>query len=374
MFDTRGQIMKKLACILLLLVSLALSAHAGDTLIPGGNAVGLQLTSEGVSVVDFAEETPKEAGLEKGDRIVRVNGGTVTDVAALRRIVAQAQGAVLELTIERNGKEKTVSFAPSLKDDEWYLGIYVRDHISGVGTVTYFDPEDGTFAALGHGVCDGGGLLCLRSGTVLPAQIASVTRGRKGQPGALQGAVLSSEPCGSIAENTACGIFGSMAAQGGNAVAVASAQEVHTGFAVIRCTVSGTQVRQYAVSVTAVDANDPEGRNLVLKISDPALLEATGGIVQGMSGSPILQDGKLIGAVTHVLVSDPTRGYGILIETMRNRGSSVAAPSQTAKKVRNRQYELRYCSNASVSARPSLRRSVKSIAHGLVKTSRRCPL
>ena len=236
----------------------------------------------------------------------------------VRRALQQSDGTVT-VEITRNGKNSQLKITPQITRDGPRLGVYLRQGITGIGTVTWYDPQTGQFGTLGHGVNDcSGNLLPMESGYVYRARVMAVKKGKIGEPGQLIGALESPEPAGTLTANTPRGVFGT--SQDGwdeKAVEVANAQEVKTGDAVIRSTVSGNTVREYSVKIMKIyPKTRTAGRNLLLKITDPALLEATGGIVQGMSGSPILQDGKLIGAVTHVLVNDPTMGYGILIENM----------------------------------------------------------
>ncbi len=178
--------------------------------------------------------------------------------------------------------------------------------------MTYYEPQSGAFAALGHGVSEGGALLPLREGAALESEVVSVVRGQDGAAGTLRGAVAGGRICGSISENTPQGIYGTMAAPDGQTVQTGAA---HVGSAVIRANVRGTEIRDYSVQIRSVNERAGQ-KNLLLEVTDAALLEQTGGIVQGMSGSPILQDGRLVGAVTHVLLDDPTQGYGILIDRM----------------------------------------------------------
>lgn len=304
--------------ILSLLLALALGvAAAPEAVIPGGNVIGLELWSEGVCVVEFSARAPEKAGLRTGDLICAVDGVPITSTADLSRAVEASAGAVLRLTVRRDGAEKTLRLAPARTAEGWRLGVYVRDRITGVGTVTYYDPSDGTYGALGHGVNQGRTLLPLRSGSVVSAAVTQVQRGRSGAAGTLQGAPVAGGGSGSITRNTPQGIFGVMdRPAGGVLMDVAEPAEVRTGPATIRSTVAGAQVREYTVEITALHPDDPDGRNMSIEVTDPALLAATGGIVQGMSGSPIIQDGQLVGAVTHVLIDDPTAGYGIFIENM----------------------------------------------------------
>lgn len=313
-------IYKMTAAALSLLLLLGGVGAAPEAVVPGGNTIGLELKLDGVAVVEFSDAAPEKAGLRRGDLLQKIDGTPVSSVAEVAALVERSAGRVLRLTVRRDGREKTVRLAARQDGGTWRLGILVRDGITGIGTVTYYDPSSGTFGALGHGVNNGssGELLPMREGTVLASQVAAVTRGEKGAAGALQGAIRRGGPCGEIRKNTTCGIFGTMPSSDGAAVPVASPAQVHTGAATILSNVEGTEVGQYSVRITAVQPNDSRERNLLLEVTDPTLLEKTGGIVQGMSGSPILQDGRLVGAVTHVLIDDPTRGYGIFIETMLN--------------------------------------------------------
>lgn len=304
-----------LVVVLTLLLSFY-AAAAPKTVVPGGNTIGLRLRTDGVSVVELSENAPRRAGLKCGDVICAIDGTRVTSTQEVVRAVERSSGAPMELTVSRDGERRSLTLSPVQTEDGWRLGVYVRDSVSGIGTVTYYDTEDDTFGALGHGVNDGGALLPITGGTALPSTVASVVRGEKGEPGALQGVVNGRAAAGTIEKNTPQGIFGSMPARDAQPLPVASADEIRTGRATILSNVRGTEVEEFEVRVTALAPNDPYGRNLLLEVTDPALLAATGGIVQGMSGSPIVQNGKLIGAVTHVLVDDPTQGYGIFIQNM----------------------------------------------------------
>lgn len=304
-----------LAVLLTLLLSICVSA-APKTVIPGGNTIGLRLHTDGVAVVELSESVPKRTGLKCGDVICAIDGKQVKNTQEVLQAVQNANGAPMKLTVSRGGAQETVTVAPTQTEAGWRLGIYVRDTVSGIGTVTYYDAETETFGALGHGVNDGGTLLPITTGSVLPSSVASVIRGEKGEPGALQGVVNGRSTSGTIKKNTPQGVFGTMQAVNGTPIPVAQEREIHTGKATIRSNVRGTKVEEFDIQITALSPNDPQDRNLQLEVTDPNLLAATGGIVQGMSGSPILQDGKLIGAVTHVLINDPTQGYGIFIENM----------------------------------------------------------
>lgn len=296
------------------------TAFAADMLVPVGRVIGLELYNDMVTVAAFDDSMPvaRESGLQIGDEICRIDGYDITTAEDVRRALKESDGSV-DVTVLRSGKERQLHMEPEITPDGPKLGVYLRQGITGIGTVTWYDPETGAFGTLGHGVNDGkGDLVEMTTGRAYSAGVLSVKRGKCGEPGQLRGSVDSAEPLGSLEKNTLRGVFGSTeAGWQGKAVEIASADEIQTGPAVICSTVSGDTVREYSVEILKIYPNSKaDGRNMLLRVTDPALLSATGGIVQGMSGSPIIQDGKLVGAVTHVLVNDPTRGYGIFIENM----------------------------------------------------------
>ena len=303
--------MKKIILFLLTLLLLCGAASAA-TVIPGGGTIGLSLTVDGAAIVSFSRDEPKRAGLECGDVITAVDGRPIGGVTEVLAAVAASEGKPLRLTVRREGETKDVRLAPVQAETGWQLGLYLRDRLTGIGTVTYYEPDSGTFAALGHGVSEGGALLPLKEGTALESEVVSVVRGQDGAAGTLHGAVAGGCVRGEISENTPQGVFGTMDAPDGQAVQTGTA---HIGEAVIRSNVRGSEVEEFTVRIRSVNARAAQ-KNLLIEVTDPALLEQTGGIVQGMSGSPILQDGKLVGAVTHVLLDDPATGYGILIDRM----------------------------------------------------------
>ena len=300
-----------------LLLCLSAAAAMPSQLVPGGSTVGLQLKTGGVLVVEAGDDSA--APLRQGDRIVKVNGQKTATATDLQQLLSKADGDVT-LTVEREGKTLEFLAQPSQTADGPKLGVAVRDSVAGIGTVTYYDPESGAFGALGHGVNDPGTMNLLKSdgGDVLATRVVSVKKGQAGAPGQLEGAAISMNPIGSVEKNTSHGVFGLIFSPGKSPMLpVAKNGEAETGPAQILSNVSGTQVQEFDVEILRIYPTEKEtGRNLLLRVTDPELLETTGGIVQGMSGSPILQNGKLIGAVTHVLVNDPTTGYGIFIENM----------------------------------------------------------
>ena len=300
---------------------LSIPVYGAQMLIPVGQVVGLELADNTVTVAAFHDTlgpAAQEAGLQVGDRIVAVNGKTITAPSDVRYALDRADGTV-ELKVLRKDKTVDIRFTPAVTEDGPKLGIYLKQGVTGVGTVTWYDPDTGNFGTLGHGVNDARGeLLSMVSGNAYAASVVSVRKGTCGKPGQLMGALTRAEPIGTLSKNTGCGVFGNtQVGWEGEPVTVGTAKDVHTGAAIIRSTVQGNTVQEYSVEILKVYPNaSATGRNMLLHITDPALLDATGGIVQGMSGSPIIQDGKLIGAVTHVLVNDPTTGYGIFIENM----------------------------------------------------------
>ena len=319
-----GRKMKKLTiCIvtLLLLFCLPLGALAESYLVPGGQLLGITVEDGNLVIAGFDSrygQAAQESGLCVGDKILKINGKTVSKTEDLANTLNQANGKIT-LTVCRENQEVEVSFLPQITPEGPRLGVYLKEGISGVGTLTYYNPQDSSFGALGHGVSNpGGGLAQISGGRVFDGCVLSVRKGKTGTPGQLMGCVTDPAEKGTITKNTPYGVFGTLNGfEKSLALEVGSYKEVRPGKATIRCTVTGCAVNEYEVEIVKVYGNKQEsGRNMLVKITDPALLNATGGIVQGMSGSPIIQDGKLVGAVTHVLVNDPTMGYGIFIENM----------------------------------------------------------
>ena len=317
---------KIMAAAMLLIYLLPGTAYGAEVLVPVGQVVGLELRDETVSVAAFDEilgAKAKDAGVRVGDRILRLDGQAVRSAEDVRQILSKSDGQV-DAVLVRDGKEVKVCLEPEITSDGPKLGMYLRQGVTGIGTVTWYDPATGKFGTLGHGVNDSKGkLLDLAAGSAYYARVMAVKKGQPGEPGQLMGALESRTPAGTLTANTEKGVFGvSQTGWEGKTVEVAEPEEVKTGKATILSTVSGKEVREYSVEIVKIySKSKANGRNLLLKVTDPALLEATGGIVQGMSGSPILQNGKLVGAVTHVLVNDPQTGYGIFIENMLEAAS-----------------------------------------------------
>lgn len=317
--------MKKMLCrtavLFLMIYGLSTGVNAASLLIPGGQVIGLELQDGTVTVASFDETlgcAARAAGLKEGDRILRIDETKISSAEDIRKALTQSDGQIT-LVVMRGNKQKTFTLSPAATKDGPRLGVYLKQGTTGIGTVTYYDPESEDFAALGHGVNTANGtLLQMQKGSVFPAKVQAVKKGAVGTPGQLCGALTGKDPNGTIAKNTIQGVFGNLNAEvSGTALPVAKATDVHTGSATIRSTVEGDTLQEYSVEILKIYPNRADRcRNMLLKVTDPDLLNATGGIVQGMSGSPIIQNGKLIGAVTHVLVNDPTMGYGIFIENM----------------------------------------------------------
>ena len=258
--------------------------------------------------------------------ILQCNGTAVTSSEQFQTLLRSAEGETLALQVGRNSDRTTVTVRPEQNEQgDWAIGAWIRDSMAGIGTMTFCDPATGVFGALGHGITDTdtAQLMPFASGSILPSTVKAVRRGEAGSAGELRGDFDLTTQLGTLSANTNCGIFGTVGdaeflEKLGPALPVADPSEVRSGPAVILSNVEGDTVKEYTVEITKLSpgANDP--RELLVTVTDPELLAATGGIVQGQSGSPILQDGKLVGAVTHVLLNDPTRGYGIFIETMLN--------------------------------------------------------
>lgn len=297
------------------------TAAAEPLLVPVGQTVGLQLRDNTVTIAAFDDALGAEArnaGLKIGDEIIKVNGKKVQTIEEIRSAL-EASGSTASLTIRRGSKQLELPTKITPSDSGAKLGVYLKQGITGIGTVTWYDPSTGKFGALGHGVNGSSGvLLKMAKGTTYPAQVQSVTKGKSGRPGQLKGSCDNMDSCGELLRNTPQGVFGkSRTGWLGEPIPIAQASQIHPGQATIRSTVNGFATGDYSVEILKVYSPDrADGRNLLLKITDPVLLETTGGIVQGMSGSPIIQDGRLVGAVTHVLVNQPDIGYGIFIENM----------------------------------------------------------
>ena len=261
-----------------------------------------------------------------GDTILEINGKKIEKERDITLVVNDNKDAMLNFVVERKGKEHKLSVKPvqSLEDEIFRVGLWVRDSIVGVGTMTFIDPDTNSFGALGHGITDidSGVLVDISKGSIMKSKVASVQKARKTVPGEIVGIFYENdESYGKISKNTNFGIYGSLG--NGNrrdkrqAIPIALSYQVKEGPAKILSTINGSKVESFDIEIQKINhQNSPDSKSMLIKVTDKKLLQETGGIVQGMSGSPIIQDGRLVGAVTHVLVNDPTRGYGIFIEWM----------------------------------------------------------
>ena len=306
------------------------------TLIPGGQAVGVALKTRGVLVVSDAA---KGRALSAGDVILSADGKNVESTKALSEQVGTAQTDTVRLEVLRGGQTITVDAhaEPDPSDGRRKLGVWVRDSTAGVGTLTYIDPANQAYGALGHAIVDAdtGRLLAAREGAILHASIVGVTKGQSGKAGELKGNFLKAgEQIGSLMENCEYGIYGVLDDMPENllypqGLRAGARSAVHTGAASIIATVDADGPQEYGVEIVRCFAqSEPSQKGMILRVTDERLLEKTGGIVQGMSGSPILQDGRIIGAVTHVYLSDATQGYGMYIEWMLEKSDAMDASEQ----------------------------------------------
>ena len=306
------------------------------TLIPGGQAVGVALKTRGVLVVSDAA---KGRALRAGDVILAADGKNVESTKALSEQVGAAQTDTVRLEVLRGGQTITVDAQaePDPSDGRRKLGVWVRDSTAGVGTLTYIDPANQAYGALGHAIVDAdtGRLLAAREGAILHASIVGVTKGQSGKAGELKGNFLKAgEQIGSLMENCEYGIYGVLDDMPENllypqGLRAGARSAVHTGAASIIATVDADGPQEYGVEIVRCFAqSEPSQKGMILRVTDERLLEKTGGIVQGMSGSPILQDGRIIGAVTHVYLSDATQGYGMYIEWMLEKSDAMDASEQ----------------------------------------------
>ncbi len=305
--------------------------------IPGGIPIGIYLETEGVYVVGTSE-VESEDGLnyepayqvvQTGDYILAVNGKKIHDKDELIACVQANRSDIMILKLLRGSEVIQVRLnAVKTKEEDYKLGIWVKDDIQGIGTLTYIT-EDGRFGALGHGITDSdtGELLETSGGSLYDTNILEIVKGERGTPGEISGMITYSDRHvrGEIKKNTSAGIFGFVdqnikSELEKEALEVGFKQEIRKGDAYIRSSVSG-ELRSYQIQIQEIRLNEDDvNKGMVFQVTDPELLELTGGVIQGMSGSPIVQDGKLVGAVTHVFVNDPTRGYGIFAETMVSTG------------------------------------------------------
>ena len=310
--------------------TVSVNVESRPKLYVGGMTFGVKFSTDGVMVVGYGSELPKNmnpayvCGIRPADVITAIDGKTIHDISSLTEALERCEGKALSVTCRRSGEEFTVKLTPYLSksDNKYKSGLLVRDSGAGIGTVTYIEPESYLFGGLGHGICDGetGSLIPLERGVVTDVSVNGVVKGVCGTPGELRG-IFKQTKLGSLLKNSSCGVFGILSElpeTHGELLPIALSSEVRCGDAYIYCTLDNSGPQRYKIKISEINKDATGNKCFTVKVCDSALLEKTGGIVQGMSGSPIVQNGKLVGAVTHVLINDPTTGYGIFIENMLN--------------------------------------------------------
>lgn len=302
-----------------------------------GKPFGMKIYTDGVLVIESSDISTKngaqnpanKAGIKVGDYIKKVNGQVVSCNEDLLQLVTESQGKTMTVEVMRGDKSFTCNITPVMDKESglYRIGIWVRDSSAGVGTLTFYSPTNDVVCGLGHGICDAdtNTLLEIEQGELVEADIVDVQKGSAGSPGALKGK-LSYNTIANIMLNSNQGVYGILKSEiGDNTLTkIALKQEIYNGKAQILCTVNGTTPKLYSCEIKKVGSSNSPTQNMIVTVTDKELINATGGIVQGMSGSPILQDGKLVGALTHVLVNDSLTGYGIYAENMLETAQSVA--------------------------------------------------
>ncbi|MDE7399087.1 MAG: SpoIVB peptidase [Oscillospiraceae bacterium] len=290
------------------------------SLIPCGTPFGVKCRSDGAMVVSVTANSPADrAGIRTGDVIYSINGVKVNTNSEVAEAV-QLSSKSTKIGLMRDDKELSVELTPTRVDSALKIGAWVRDSAAGIGTLTYVNPLDNTFGGLGHAVSDvdTGLPVPLGEGEITEAEIYDVVPGKSGSAGELCGTIMPNSDIGELYANTTSGVFGTIFGENdGTPIPMAYRQEVKPGSATIMTTIDGNKPREYSIEIERINLADLYGsKGMIVRITDPELLAKTGGIVRGMSGSPIIQDGRLVGAVTHVLVNDPTRGYAVFAESM----------------------------------------------------------
>lgn len=303
--------------------------------VPMGNLIGVKMYTSGVLVVGMSEIEGQDkqkykpyinSGIEEGDMIVEINNKKVDTTDELIEVVNNSQGQEIQIKYVRDDNEMVTSILPIKNEsNEYKLGLWVRDAAAGVGTLTFYEPSTGKFAALGHGIVDvdTGGILHIANGELVKSRLVSIKKGEKGDPGEIKGSIDSAVSIGEIEKNTNFGVFGLVSKKvnldlnNSKEYEVALRSEIQTGEAEVICELEQGKKKIYKIRIEKVySSNNYDNKSMLIKIIDDELLEKTGGIIQGMSGSPIIQNGKFVGAITNVLVSDPTTGYAIFGDLM----------------------------------------------------------
>ncbi len=298
--------------------------------IPMGNAIGMKLYTDGVLVVGMSEIEGKKpyenSGIKEGDRIVQIDKKAIDNIEDLMEAVNKCSGKEISVKYIRDNTTITTSIKPIKNSGNQYkIGLWVRDAAAGVGTLTFYEPSSGMFGTLGHGILDvdTSELIKIANGELVTTNILNITKGKKGDPGEIRGTIESGHTIGNIDKNTSFGVFGTLNKtpyiniQNNDEIEVALREEIKIEDAQIICELENGKREKYNIKIQKVFLNNnKDNKSMLIKITDEKLLEKTGGIIQGMSGAPIIQNGKFIGAVTHVLVNDPTIGYGVFADIM----------------------------------------------------------
>ncbi len=302
-----------------------------NQIILGGENIGIQIHSKYVMVVGFykveEEYIGEDAGLKVGDKITKVNNQAISSIDEMISVIDQGKEfGPITITFLRNDKEMTTTLA--LKKDKngiYKTGLYVKDQINGIGTLTYIDPNTKIFGALGHEISEKttSEKVEIKDGTIFKSEVTGIERSENGTPGSKEAKFYSEEVYGTIQENQESGIFGTYQEElpNSNVIEVEEPDNVKLGSAQIRTVINDHTIQNYDIEIIHIDKTNPT-KNILFQITDQELLEKTGGVVAGMSGSPIIQNDKVIGAVTHVVVNDPGKGYGIFITTMLKEGEN----------------------------------------------------
>ena len=292
--------------------------------IPIGKIVGLKLYTSGILVVGINENILNESDIKEGDAIISINNEKVESIENIKSIVEKSNGEDLLVKYIRDNDEILVSTISPVKteDNSYKLGLWVKEGATGVGTISFYNPETNDFAALGHGVYDKdtGELLKIEEGSLLNSKVISISKGEYGMPGEIKGALIEDDKLGDIEKNTEFGIYGSLNINNissNDKIKVASRSEIKKGLAYILCSIDGNEPKEYEIEIENINIeNNINNRSMKIRITDEELIEKTGGIICGMSGCPIIQNGKLIGVVTNVLVNNSEVGYGVFADLM----------------------------------------------------------
>ncbi len=295
-----------------------------EHIIAGGENIGLKVTNNGVIVAGFYKVNNgypgKEAGFYKGDIIVKSNNKMINSIDDFISSIEECNEKKLSITFKRNDKEKNTTLNLIEEDGNLKTGLYVKDSVSGIGTLTFIDPNTKLYGALGHEILESstGTLINVKEGQIYDSKVTSIERSTRGEPGAKNASVDSNKVYGNIKENTISGIFGNYTSEinKNKLYKVADYDEIKLGNAKIITVLEDNLKKEYDINIIKVNNNKNDNKNILFEVTDKKLIEMTGGIIQGMSGSPIIQGDKIIGAVTNVVVNEPTKGYGILITSM----------------------------------------------------------